>query len=67
MIHGIGLFDHIGYASKHLVEGRAVVHDSSLGVRFLQEPELFKSDDSVASGDFQVELVRFLLVRSYSR
>lgn len=43
---------HIGNASEHFVEGRVVVYGSSLGVRFLQEPELFESNDGVASGDF---------------
>lgn len=49
---GIGRFDYFGNASEHFVEGRVVVHRSSLGVRFLQEPELFESNDGVASGDF---------------
>ena len=49
---GIGRFDYIGNAREHFVEGRVVVHGSSLGVRFLQEPELFESNDGVASGDF---------------
>lgn len=49
---GIGLFDYIGNASEHFVEGRVVVYGSSLGVRFLQEPELFESNDGIASSDF---------------
>ena len=61
MIGGIGgvqlfggyiFLNEVGEAGYHVLESRAVGCGGSLGVRFLEEPELFESDGGVAAGDF---------------
>lgn len=49
---GYNFLDEVGEAGYHVLEGRAVGCGSSLGVCFLEEPELFEGDGGVAAGDF---------------
>lgn len=51
LLWGICLLNNIRNAGEHVVEGRAVVHHGSLGVRFLQKPKFLESDDCVSAGD----------------
>lgn len=51
-----GFLNEIGEADYHVLEGRAVGCGGSLGVCFLEKPELLKGDGGVAAGDFEVKL-----------
>lgn len=53
----VGLLDFFGDLGHHLGKLGAVGGGEALGVRFLEEPELFEGHDGVAAGDFEVELL----------
>jgi hypothetical protein len=50
------LLHNLGDLGNHLLEFRATVCGKSLRMRFLKEPKLLESDNSVSFGDFEAEL-----------
>jgi hypothetical protein len=59
----MAFFHHRGHLLHHLVELRTAAFGQALDVSLLEELEFFKGDDSVASSDFQIELVTLLVVK----
>ena len=62
-VQRMAFFHHRGHLHDHLVKLRAAAFGKSLDMPLLEELELFKGDDSVASSDFQIELVTLLVVK----
>lgn len=62
-VERVAFFHHRGHLLHHLVELRTATFDQALDMCLLEELEFFKGDDSVASGDFQIELVILLAVK----
>lgn len=62
-VERVVLFYHRCHLLHHLVELRTATLDQALDMCLLEELEFFKGDDSVASCDFQIELVILLAVK----
>lgn len=52
----MNFFDSRAHSVDHLIELRATTCGKPLSMGFLKEPKFLKGDNSVASGNLQVEL-----------
>lgn len=59
----LAFFHHRCHLLHHLVELGATGFGQTLDMCLLEELEFFKGDDSVASSDFQIELMTLLVVQ----
>lgn len=62
-VERVAFFHYRAHFLHYLVEFRTATLDQALDMCLLEELEFFKGDDSVASGDFQIELVILLAVK----